>query len=800
MKFTLSWLKDHLETQAPLEDITETLTRIGLEIEDVDNAAERLAPFKVAEVVEAKKHPDADKLRVCRVRTAEGEVQVVCGAPNARTGMKAVFAPSGTYIPGTDLTLKPTKIRGVESNGMLVSEREMGLSDEHDGIIDLPESAEVGTPMAEAMGLNDPVIEIAITPNRPDCLGVRGVARDLAAAGLGTLKSDPLRSVEGRFPCPVPIALQFAPGTQDACPVFAGRVVRGVKNGPSPDWMQRRLTAIGLRPINALVDITNYISYDRGRPLHVYDSAKVTGTIHARLGAAGESLRALDGKDYTVDDTMCVIADDTGVLGLGGVMGGEASGSPEDTTEVLIESAYFDPTRTAETGRKTGILSDARYRFERGIDPAFVTDGLELATRMVIDLCGGEASDVIVVGEEPDPEVTISFEPGQVKRLTGLDLSADRIKEILERLGFLIDGDDVLSVTVPSWRPDVHGQADLVEEVMRIHGFEHVPATPLPRPHAVARPVLTPLQDRMRLAKRAIAARGLMEAVTWSFVDEAAAALFRGEGEAPITLANPIASDLDTMRPSVLPGLLHAVRRNTDRGFAAVNLFEAGPQFAGEGPEDQTLALTGVRRGGALRAWRDGGSDADCFTAKADALAALAAAGAPLDSLQVTDKAPRWYHPGRAGTIQLGPKAQLAHFGELHPRVLDAMDVKGPVVAFEVFPARLPAPKAKATKTRPRLDASNLLPVTRDFAFVVKAETAADALVRAAKGAEKKLITDVRVFDLYAGKGIEEGHKSLAIEVTLQPRDKTLTDEEIDAVSDKVVAQVAKATGGTLRG
>ncbi len=801
MKFTLSWLKDHLETDAPLEEITETLTRIGLEIEDVDNAAERLAPFKVAEVLEAKKHPDADKLRVCRVKTLEGEVQVVCGAPNARTGMKAIFAPSGTHIPGTDLTLKPTKIRGIESNGMLVSEREMGLSDEHGGIIDVPAAAEIGRPIAEVLGLDDPVIEIAITPNRPDCLGVRGVARDLAAAGLGTLKPDPLAPVKGSFPCPIPIDLKFAPGSEDACPVFAGRVVRGVKNGPSPDWMQRRLRAIGLRPISALVDVTNYISYDRGRPLHVYDAAKISGTIHARLGDDGESLLALDGKEYAVDGTICVIADDKGVLGLGGVMGGETSGSTEETTDVLIESAYFDPVRTAETGRKTGILSDARYRFERGVDPQFVEDGLELATKLVVELCGGEPSDVIVAGAEPDPQTTIAFDPAQVKRLTGLDLPADRITGILKDLGFAVSGEGAdLKVVAPSWRPDIHGSADLVEEVMRIHGLDHVPATPLPRAHAVAKPMLTPNQDRMRLAKRALAARGLREAVTWSFIDAAAAAHFQPDGGAAITVANPIASDLDTMRPSILPALIEAVGRNLDRGFQNVALFEVGPQFAGESPEDQTLAVSGVRRGGATREWLRAAGDADCFTAKADALAVLAAAGGNTAGFQTVAAAPGWYHPGRAGTLQQGPKNILAHFGEVHPRVLDALDVKGPVMAFEVFPTRLPAPKAKATKTRAKLEASNLLPLTRDFAFVVEDKVTADVLVRAAKGAEKKLVSDVRVFDLYAGKGVEDGKKSLAIEVTLQPREKTLTDEEIEAVSAKIVAQVKKATGGELRG
>ncbi len=801
MKFTLSWLKDHLDTDASLSDITDKLTEVGLEIEAVENLAETLKIFKVAEVLDASPHPDADKLRVCRVKTEEGEVQVVCGAPNARTGMKAVFAPSGSYIPGTGITLKPTKIRGVESNGMLVSEREMGLSDEHDGIIDLKTDAAVGTPMAEVLGLNDPMIEIAITPNRPDCLGVAGVARDLAAAGLGTVKTKTPEAATGSFPCPIDIALEFDADTAEACPVFAGRVIKGVKNDPSPDWLQQRLRAIGLRPINALVDVTNYISYDRGRPLHVYDAAKVSGPIRARLGRAGEDLLALDGKTYAIDESHCVIADETGVLGLGGVMGGEASGSTQDTTSVFVESAYFDPMRTASTGRKLGIVSDARYRFERGVDPAFVVEGLELATAMIIELCGGEASERVVAGSEPVPEQTIAFDPAQVKRLTGLDLSEERIVGILCALGFSVSGTaPALSVTVPSWRPDIHGSADLVEEVMRIHGLDAVPSTPLPRLHSVAKPVLTTLQDRVRLAKRALAARGLNEAVTWSFMPADQAALFRPTEAAEITLANPIASDLNTMRPSVLPGLIAAAGRNADRGLGRAALFESGPQYAGEAPTDQTLALTGVRRGASPRNWYDAARAVDAFDAKADALAALEAAGAPVASLQVTDDAPTWYHPGRSGTLRMGPKMVLAHFGELHPRVLDALDVKGPLAGFEVFPERIPMPKVKATKTRPLLDASNLMAVERDFAFVLDVAVAAETLVRAAKGADKKLITDVRVFDLYAGQGIEDGQKSLAIEVTLQPRERTLTDEEIDAVSDKIIAQVQKATGGTLRG
>ncbi len=802
MKFTLGWLKDHLDTDAGLDEIVTKLTKIGLEVEAVENLAETLKIFKVVDVLDAAPHPDADKLRVCKVKTDEGEVQVVCGAPNARAGMKAVFAPSGSYIPGTGITLKPTKIRGVESNGMLVSEREMGLSDEHDGIIDLPETVEAGKPMAEVMGLDDPMIEIGITPNRPDCLGVHGIARDLAAAGLGTLKEGGIEPVKGGFASPVAIDLSFSDDTADACPVFAGRVVRGVKNGPSPDWMQRRLRAIGLRPINALVDITNYISYDRGRPLHVYDADKLTGTVRARLGEAGESFLALDGKTYEVDDTMCVIADDAAVLGLGGIMGGETSGSTEDTVNVLIESAYFDPYRTASTGRKTGIVSDARYRFERGVDPAFVEDGLELATRMVMDLCGGEASQGVVAGAAPKPSLTIPFDPAQVRRLTGIETDADEVSRILTSLGFAVSGKaPALEVSVPTWRPDIHGSADLVEEVMRIRGLDDVPSTPLARAFPVAKPVLTQTQDRTRLAKRALAARGLHECVTWAFVPHAHAALFwsKDANAAPVALANPISADLDTMRPSVLPSLIVAAGRNIDRGFPSVALFEAGGQYRGQDPDDQTLVLAGLRRQPQARVWHAGGHDADVFDAKADALAALEAAGAPVTSLQITDQAPHWYHPGRSGTLQLGPKTVLAHFGEIHPRVLDALDVKGPAVGFEVFPAAIPAPKAKGTKSRPALDASNLMPVERDFAFVVETGVMAETLVKAARGADKKLIADVRIFDLYEGQGIEAGKKSLAIEVILQPRDKTLTDEEIDAVSKKIIAQVEKATGGTLR-
>ncbi|MEO1252267.1 MAG: phenylalanine--tRNA ligase subunit beta [Pseudomonadota bacterium] len=803
MKFTLAWLKEHLETDASLDAIVETMIAVGLEVEEVDNPADRLAAFTIGEVLAAEKHPDADKLKVCKVATKDGEKQIVCGAPNAREGIKIAYAPVGAYVPGIDLTLKKAKIRGVESLGMMCSARELELGDDHDGIIEAPSEAAVGDPVVGWLGADDPVIDFEVTPNRPDTNGVDGVARDLAAAGLGAPTTPAPEPVRGEFSCPQEIELTFPEGAEDACPCFAGRLVRGVKNGPSPQWLQDRLRAIGLRPINALVDVTNYLSYDRARPLHVYDADKLTGPIRARLGVKGESFLALDGKTYEVDETMTVIADDARVLGFGGIMGGEETGCTEETVNVFIECAYFDPLRTARTGRKAGIASDARYRFERGVDPAFIVPGLEMATRLILDFCGGRPSEINVAGAPPSREKTILFPPSEVARLTGLDVAPERMEEILAGLGFAVRKSDPWQVDAPSWRPDIEGKADIVEEVARIVGFDHLPAATLPSRMAVETPKLTPGQDRRQRVRRALAAKGLLEVATWSFLDEGVAGHFRSANElkaAGLVLANPIASDLGVMRPSILPHLIVALQRNADRGRASLGLFEVGPAYESDAPDGQRDIAAGARRLTPLRHWAAPAKQEDgVFVAKADALAALDAAGAPVDGLQAADPGPDYYHPGRSGFLQLGKK-RLAAFGELHPRVLKAMDVEGPIFGFEVFLEAIPEARRKATKTRPALNASDFMAVTRDFAFLVDADLPSDRLIKAVRGADKALIADVTLFDIYEGKGVPDGKKSLALEVTLQPREKTLTDEEIEAVSGRIIAQAEKAADAILRG
>ncbi len=800
MKFTLSWLKEYLDTDASLDEIITALNDTGLEVEGVENMAETLADFTVARVKKARQHPDADRLRVCDVETINGMVQVVCGAPNAKTGLVGIFAAAGTHVPGTGVDLQTGVIRGVESAGMLCSERELLISDEHDGIIELAGDFEIGTPAAIALELDDPVIDIAITPNRPDALGIYGVARDLAAKGLGTLKVFKTEKRQGQFESPIKVSLDFSGDDTTPCPHFVGRYFRGISNGPSPKWMQQRLRAIGLRPISALVDITNYVTFAFARPLHVFDVAKVKGNIHVRLAKKGETLAALDGKTHELDETMTVIADDNGPEALGGIMGGEASGCQEDTTDVFLECAYFDPIRTATTGRKLNIQSDARYRFERGVDPAFLYNGVDIATDLILQICGGEISEVVEAGQTPDTNRSFFLRHDRIKTLGGIDIGLDEQTRILTALGFAVSqADGGLDCKVPSWRPDIYGEADLVEEIGRIVGLDNVPEVPLPRDSGVAKPVLTLLQKRMLRTRRTLAASGMLEAVTWSFLSSEQAELFGG-GTPELKLANPMSVELSDMRPSLLPNLITAAGRNVARGYSDVSLFEVGQAYAGDKPEDETLRAGGVRRGSMVqRHWADEARAVDCFDAKADALAALKAAGAPVDSLQVVQGGPDWFHPGRSGTFQLGPKNQLGWFGEIHPYVLEKLDVKGPLVAFEIVLNNIPQGKKK-TATRAALRTSDLMTVKRDFAFVVDSGVAAINFEKAAKGADKSLISNVSVFDIFAGPSLGENKKSVALEITLQPKDKTLTDEDIEAVCAKVVEKVQKATGGVLRG
>ena len=800
MKFTLSWLKDHLDTSASLAGIVEALTRVGLEVESVEDPARKYEGFVVGSVIEARQHPNADRLKVCLVEAGSDPVQVVCGAPNARTGMRSVFSPVGTYIPGKKLTLAKGVIRGVESNGMLCSAAELELSDDHEGIIDLPNDAPIGMTYAQYAGLDDPVIDVAVTPNRPDATGVAGIARDLAAAGLGKLTTRAPKTYDGAFACPTRVHLDFAPTDKPLCPAFALRLVRGVTNRPSPDWMQKRLRAIGLRPISALVDITNYITFDRGRPLHVFDLAKVVGDLTVRRARADESVLALDGKTYALDESMVVIADGNGVESIAGIMGGEHSGCDETTRDVLIESALWDPANIAHTGRKLGIMTDARYRFERGVDPDFCVPGCDLATELVLSICGGEPSRMIVAGDPSAPRRPIPFPYGEVKRLLGVDVPREEGEAILRRLGFGVENGRVF---VPSWRPDIQVKADVVEQILRIVGVDRAPPVPLPRlDDGVPKPVLTLMQKRTRLAKRTLAALGLREAVTWSFVPKAAAELFGG-GSRALALANPIAADLSDMRPSLIPGLVAASERNARRGLGDIALFEVGQVFLGPGENDQRIAAASVRRGRAKSAsegrhW-SGGGGADVFDAKQDAMTLLSALGVNPNAIQIVPGGPPFLHPGRAATLQFGPKTVVGWFGQLHPASCGALGAEGPIVAFEMTLDAIPPPKAKAARTKPKLMRSDFMAVERDLAFLVDEAVSAGDILKAAESAERSLVAKVGVFDVYRGEGVPEGAKSIAIQVTLQPRERTLTDAEIDAAIAKIVAEVAKKTGAKLR-
>jgi len=795
MKFTLSWLKEHLATEASIDAIVETMTMTGLEVEGVENAGEKLKPFTVARIISAAKHPNADKLQVCQVETVQGKLEIVCGAPNARAGLVTAFAPIGTTIPSSGITLEARPVRGVVSNGMLCSGAELELDTDADGILELDADLKVGTPLAEALGLNDPVIDIEVTPNRPDWLGVAGIARDLAAAGVGKQTTKPVLPVPGRYPSPQKVATE-AP---EACPMFAGRFIRGVKNGPSPAWLRQRLRAIGQKPISALVDITNLITHDRSRPLHVYDAAKLSGVVRARMGREGESFKALNGNVYNVTPAMCVIADDERVLGLGGIIGGEYSGVSETTTDILVECALFDPTMIHQAGRALTLTTDAQYRFARGVDSAFVIPGIELATRLILDLCGGEPSELVIAGKEPEPPKPITFDPDRVRKLAGIDVKPTRVRAVLKDLGFETSAEGEgkkLIVQPPTWRRDVEGSADLVEEVARIEGFDKLPTNPPPRAAGFRPPPASVGESRTRLARRAAASQGYNEAITWSFCSRAQAQAFGGGGE-EMLVANPIASDLDCMRPTALPQLLVAAQRNADRGFDDARLFEAGPAYANTNDSGQQRSLTAVWRARPPRHWR-AAPQPDIFDVKRDVLFVLEALGAPVASLQTSNDAPAHWRPGRTGALKLGPKV-VAYYGEIHPRALKAIDVEAPALAFEIFLDALPAPRAKG-RTKAPLEKLDLQPLTRDFAFIVDDGTPAADVVRAALGADKALITDVNLFDVYRGERMSAGKKSLAIEVTLQPREKTLTDADIEAATAKIVSAVMKATGGTLRG
>lgn len=795
MKFTLSWLKKHLETDASAEEIAQALTSAGLEVESLSDPARTFAPFKVAYVESAEKHPDADKLKVCKVKTESGVLQVVCGAPNARTGMKGIFAPEGSYIPGTDLTLKKGVIRGVESCGMLVSEKEMGLSDEHKGIIEVDEKYEIGTPMAKVFNLDDPVFEISLTPNRIDCAGVRGIARDLAAAGLGTLKKIDDSRIKGQFKSPINVTIE----DKDGCPLFLGRYIQGVKNGPSPAWLQNLLKSVGLRPISALVDITNLMTVEYCRPLHVFDADKIQGHIKVRKTVAGEKLTALNDKTYDLIEGAVGICDDSGLQGIGGIVGGVPTGCTDETTNVFVEAAYFNPMRIAKAGRALQIDSDARYRFERGIDPEFTITGIEIATRLILELCGGTVSDIVQAGDMPKWQRTIDLDPAYVQKLSGVEVDEKTQKERLTTLGFDVSGKNPFKVQPPSWRGDVEGKADLVEEIVRIGGYDKIPAVSVRREITDTASVETPTLSRARMARTAMTARGMDECVTWSFMNKERARHFNdNQSIDALTLSNPISADLDQMRPSILPNLIEAAGRNSDRGFSDVALCEIGPSFQSPKPEGQAIVAAGIRAGSAgPRHWsgRETSRAVDAFDAKADAMAVLNACGAP--NVQISRDVPSYYHPGRSGSLKLGNNV-LAYFGEIHPAVLDEMKIDIPVAGFEVFIQNIPETRKKGTN-KPMVKLSAFQPVRRDFAFIVDQTVTTEDVVRTAKAADKNLIQDIDVFDVYAGKGIDPGKKSVAIAVTIQPVEKTLTDAELEGLSKKIVDAVIKKTGGSLR-
>ncbi len=800
MKLTLPWLREHLAgDDVAVAEIVERLTMLGLEVEGVVARGADLSTFKIAEVVGLRQHPAAERLRLCEVSTGSGTLEVVCGAPNVHLGMKAVFAPVGTVIPESGQVLQPATIRGIVSQGMLCSARELGLGEDHAGIIELPADAPVGRPASEVLRSEGPVIEVNVTPNRGDCLGVNGIARELAAGGIGQLKSRNLAPLPAQFDSPLRVTLDFPEAEAGACPIFVARHFRGLLNGPSPAWLQERLTAIGLRPISALVDITNLITYDLCRPLHVFDAAKLQGDLVLRFAEDGERMAALDGKTYELTAAMTVIADGSGPVSLGGIMGGSSTGCTPETTEMVLEIALFDPARTAATGRQLGIDSDARHRFERGLDPKMVVPGAEYATRLILELCGGEASQLIVAGRLPAPPSRFRFRIGELERLVGIGLDLATVQAKLRSLGFEteVDGEDAIQVTPPSWRHDVTMEADIVEELARLHGYDRIPPMPVRRITAVGQPSLSPDQRLRMIARRAAAAVGLAEAVTWSFTEAELASQF-GQGE--LRLRNPISAELAVLRPSILPNLLEAAARNHNHGQREIGLFELGPRFHGLQPGEQEVAIGGLRLGPVHeRSWAAPPRLADVYDARGDAQAILTACRVNAEGLRVVTEGPAHYHPGRRGRLMLGPHTVLAEFGELHPELARRFDLDGRPVGFEVFLDRLPKPKAKGQRVRTAFKTSPFPAVERDFAFLVDEEVQAETLLNAIRATEKGLIREVQLFDIYRGKGLAERQKSLAVAVRLQAQDHTLSEAEIDAVVKRIVAAANKATGAVLR-
>lgn len=790
MKFTLSWLKEHLTTEASLDEIVERLNTSGLVVDSVQHLGERLKGFKVVHVLDAKPHPDADRLKVLLIDTGQEKLQVVCGGANARQGMKGVLASPGLTIPSNGMIMKIAAVRGVESHGMMCSEQELELAETSEGIIELPEDAPVGIDFAVYAGLDDPILDVEVTPNRGDCLGVRGIARDLAATTLGTLTELNISPVQGTYQSPIMVDLT----PSQACSYFTGRFIRGLTNCESPDWLQKKLKAIGIRPISALVDITNFICFDRGRPMHVFDADKIRGNLIVRTARSGETLLALNGKSYALDSDMTIVADTQGPLAVGGIIGGMESGAHLETQNIFLECALFDPISIALTGRKAGIITDSRYRLERGVDPAIIDECLEQATQLILEICGGEPSDVVRAGQLPENTQTILFDFYRIASLGGLNLPETESRAILEKLGCQVSENKICP---PSWRKDLEGSAHLVEEVLRIKGYDTIPAVELPKANDDEQlsdnSILAAAQKRRWIARRALASRGFYEALTWSFLSEKQAKLFNG-GDSALKIENPISTDLSDMRPSLLPNLLSAIARNLSRGVKNPTLFEVGHQYQ---KETQTLVVAAIRAGETnSKHWAQPPRPVDFFDIKADVLALLASLGIEASTPQLTAEAPSWYHPSRSASLKLGLKVTLATFGELHPSLLKEFDLQTPLVAFECYIDSIPLPK-KDFRKKPLL-LSPYQVVERDFAFILEESVSADKILSSIRKVDPHLIKEIRIFDVYQGPGVPEGKKSMGLSIRLEPQEATLTETQISDLSDKIIS-AAQQIGAQLR-